>query len=120
MGASWTATGAGWLQRAACTQADADQLFGRAAAGRAARTLCARCPVHRECLAHALSAGEDFGVWGGMPPNDRRIILQACPTERDWPGRLQREDTTHGLADALRDSGVPGAQRVARVLDELT
>lgn len=119
IGASWTATGAGWLHLAACTEADADQLFGRAVAGRAVRALCARCPVHLQCLAHALGTGEDSGVWGGLTPNDRRILLRTFPAEDDWHGRLLRGGT-HGLAADVRDSGTaPAALRVARRLEEL-
>lgn len=108
-----------WIGLAACTQADADRLFGRAVAGRAVRAMCAGCPVHVECLASALATREDSGVWGGLTANDRRIIHQAFPEETDWPGRLGREGP-HTLAEQLRAvTSIPAAQRVARRLDEL-
>lgn len=117
---STSAPGRGaWLGLAACTEADADQLFGRAVAGRAVRALCAGCPVHIECLASALVSREDSGVWGGLTANDRRVIYQAFPDEADWPARLAREGP-HVLAEQLRCvTSIPAAQRVARRLDEL-
>ena len=36
--------------------------------------ICAGCPVHRECLAHALDAPRLSGVWGGTSANQRRRI----------------------------------------------
>ena len=39
-------------------------------ADRKAKALCARCPVRRECLGYGL--GEEFGVWGGTRPPERR------------------------------------------------
>jgi WhiB family transcriptional regulator, redox-sensing transcriptional regulator len=30
-----------------------------------AKTLCAACPVRRQCLAAALERAEPWGVWGG-------------------------------------------------------
>lgn len=39
-----------------------------------ARQICDRCPVKTACLDHALSNGEDMGMWGGLTPNERREI----------------------------------------------
>ncbi len=30
-----------------------------------AKTLCANCPIRRQCLAAALERAEPWGVWGG-------------------------------------------------------
>lgn len=38
--------------------------------------ICAVCPVREECLETALAEGWINGVWGGMTPDDRKIILQ--------------------------------------------
>lgn len=38
------------------------------------RDACYGCPVRAECLAHALLHGENFGVWGGLPPAARRHV----------------------------------------------
>lgn len=38
----------------------------------AAKAVCAGCPVRVECLEHALEAQEEYGVWGGTTPAERR------------------------------------------------
>ena len=42
----------------------------------AAKALCARCPVVQECLDHALSVREPFGVWGGLNLTEREHLLR--------------------------------------------
>ena len=39
-----------------------------------AKQVCARCEVREQCLAWALEAGQDHGVWGGMSEEERRAI----------------------------------------------
>lgn len=38
----------------------------------AAKAFCRPCPVRDECLAYALARGEDWGIWGGFTPAERR------------------------------------------------
>lgn len=42
---------------------------------RAAKAVCAGCPVRRECRAHALAAREPYGVWGGLAEHEREAIV---------------------------------------------
>lgn len=37
-----------------------------------ARVLCAKCPVRKQCLAFAVENGITHGMYGGIPPRDRR------------------------------------------------
>ena len=64
-----------WRARAACKGADTDLFFPPEGAGRnaakAARAICAGCPVTAECLRHAVSFPERHGVWGGLPERQR-------------------------------------------------
>jgi WhiB family redox-sensing transcriptional regulator len=70
-----------WWEAGACRDADPQLFFpadhGRAreriAQEKAALKLCARCPVRRICLEHALAVPERFGVWGGTTELERRI-----------------------------------------------
>ncbi|MFE2479731.1 WhiB family transcriptional regulator [Streptomyces sp. NPDC001194] len=39
---------------------------------RAAKELCAGCPVREECLAIAVRSDESDGIWGGTTPIERR------------------------------------------------
>jgi WhiB family transcriptional regulator, redox-sensing transcriptional regulator len=36
-----------------------------------AKALCAGCPVAAECLDHAMSRSDKFGIWGGMSEDER-------------------------------------------------
>lgn len=69
-----------WRDRAACLNEDPDLFFPIGATGPAigqtelALEVCASCPVRDECLAFALTAGMDHGVWGGHSEEGRRAI----------------------------------------------
>lgn len=39
-----------------------------------AKSICAMCPVITECLAFALETGQDYGVFGGLAPSERREL----------------------------------------------
>jgi WhiB family redox-sensing transcriptional regulator len=43
--------------------------------GKAARAkqVCARCPVRAACLADAMATRDQFGIRGGLTPNERRL-----------------------------------------------
>jgi WhiB family redox-sensing transcriptional regulator len=43
---------------------------------KAAKKICKGCPVVQQCLDHALSIPEFFGVWGGMTADERNSILR--------------------------------------------
>ena len=45
-----------WAAQAACATVEPDQLFGKGAEQRDARSLCFACPVRMECLAEALNS----------------------------------------------------------------
>jgi hypothetical protein len=40
--------------------------------------ICATCPVQANCREAALVAGEAWGIWGGLDPDERAIIAAAC------------------------------------------
>ncbi|RSD26442.1 WhiB family transcriptional regulator [Amycolatopsis eburnea] len=41
-----------------------------------AKAVCAQCPVRSECLADALDAGLDDGVFGGLTAEERRQLTR--------------------------------------------
>lgn len=45
-----------------------------------AKKLCNGCPVQAECLAYALDAREEYGIWGGYTLYQRREL------QRKWRG----------------------------------
>ncbi|MDG5481788.1 WhiB family transcriptional regulator [Mycolicibacterium gadium] len=59
-----------------------------------AKSLCAECPIRRECLAAALERAEPWGVWGGEIL-DRGIII-----ERKRPRGRPRKNTEDSPAAA--------------------
>jgi len=66
--------------RAACRDVDPELFFPIGTAGpaqrqiAAAKAVCHRCPVIDDCLASALDAGHDEGVWGGHYMSGRRDL----------------------------------------------
>ncbi|MGW4222947.1 WhiB family transcriptional regulator [Streptomyces bauhiniae] len=41
----------------------------------AARQICARCPVSRECLRDAINTGDNqWGIRAGLTPEERRLV----------------------------------------------
>ena len=74
----------GWRRRAACRgmgpalffpagERDAEAVAQVAAA----KEVCAGCGVRLHCLAYALAANPDDGVWGGLSPSERRVLRRA-------------------------------------------
>jgi WhiB family transcriptional regulator, redox-sensing transcriptional regulator len=78
-----------WPRRAACQDSDAELFFDEDNARgpflerrqRAAKQICARCPVIESCLSWSLLASEKHGVWGGMTASERGGLLRR-ETER--------------------------------------
>jgi WhiB family redox-sensing transcriptional regulator len=77
-----------WQLHGACRGLDTEQFFHpdnergprRVAREAAAKAVCARCPVIRECAEHALRAREPYGVWGGLSESERDEILSGRRT----------------------------------------
>lgn len=66
-----------WTEWAECAKPDAAPHFpsdADAAGIQAAKNNCRACPVVFECLQSALSNGEQWGVWGGLTPDERNTI----------------------------------------------
>lgn len=67
-----------WIDGAACAEIGPDLFFpdtGERSTNRHvyrdALTICETCPVATQCLEHALTNDERYGVWGGTTPNER-------------------------------------------------
>ncbi|NXY95449.1 WhiB family transcriptional regulator [Streptomyces sp. BR123] len=85
-----------WHGRAACRNADQDDLFGDGAAQTAAKAVCADCEVRLECLAQALDNRIEHGVWGGMTERERRALLRRRPLVASWRRLLEIARSEHG------------------------
>ena len=75
--------GLSWRRRAGCTGYPTEWFFPPAGppgeGAIEARRLCAGCPVRAECLAYALEAPEEVGIWGGTTANERAATRRARP-----------------------------------------
>jgi WhiB family transcriptional regulator, redox-sensing transcriptional regulator len=79
-----------WRDWAECRKFDPEMWFPvsdedtpKGRADRAvAKTICASCPVRRECLAFALDTAQVDGVWGGKSESERRAMIRASKEER--------------------------------------
>jgi WhiB family transcriptional regulator, redox-sensing transcriptional regulator len=73
------AAGSTWRDFAACLTVGPEIFFpekGESDLTRAAKRICASCPVTSECLNCAFLIGADFGIFGGTTPNERRTLLR--------------------------------------------
>jgi len=62
--------------RAACTPDDFDLFFGEYASRiAAAKAICATCPVASKCLEFAIKDNIEFGIYGGMTPDERKALV---------------------------------------------
>jgi WhiB family redox-sensing transcriptional regulator len=73
-----------WQQRGRCRAEDGSIFFPpthfehkpeREAREAAAKAICGRCSVRRECLEWALSTREPHGIWGGRSEIERKQLL---------------------------------------------
>ena len=72
-----------WQLLGACRAVDSELFFHpegergprRSNRERAAKAICAGCPVLLECRSAALAAREPYGVWGGLSEDERVAIL---------------------------------------------
>ena len=77
-----------WTERAACLTEDPDLFFPIGSTGpaveqvRAAKAVCARCPVVAPCLDHALTTGQRAGVWGGKTEEERQSLRRRLARNR--------------------------------------
>ena len=47
----------------------------------AAKAICGSCPVVTQCLQHALSVREPYGIWGGLSELERELLLDGSVRE---------------------------------------
>jgi WhiB family transcriptional regulator, redox-sensing transcriptional regulator len=70
----------GWRAQGACRQEDPELFFPLGPAGPGllqlarAKAVCARCQARAGCLQFAVETGQDYGVWGGMSEEERRVL----------------------------------------------
>lgn len=90
-----------WREEALCAQTDPEAFFPeKGGSVRAAKAMCARCPVRVECLDDAIASDEvNDGVRGGLSPRQRR----AESARRG--NKVTREPLDEPLIAQLLDTG---------------
>ncbi len=68
-----------WRALAACRYEDPELFFPIGVTGpalphiAAAKAVCRGCPVRDACLAFAVTTNQDYGIWGGLDEEERRV-----------------------------------------------
>lgn len=65
-----------WYDEALCAQADPEAWYPESGrpTGRGARSICKACPSAAPCLEYALATDQQWGIWGGLSPRQRRAL----------------------------------------------
>lgn len=98
-------------------QDDPDLWFsGDAYDRQTARTVCASCPMKDPCLETAIRNAEQFGIWGGLTPEERSTLIErkgkGKPKARRQVARMDVEDirrqalARHTLTQIAQELGV--------------
>lgn len=72
--------------KALCSQADPEIFFPEVGAfteSRAARKVCAQCPIRARCLEVALENNEEYGIFGGLTSHERKDLRRVRKTEAE-------------------------------------
>lgn len=66
-----------WQEFSLCPQTDPEAFFpDKGQSTRTAKSVCANCEVREQCLEHALSTNERYGVWGGHSERERKRMIK--------------------------------------------
>jgi WhiB family redox-sensing transcriptional regulator len=72
-----------WQDAALCAQADPEAWFPpKGGSTRRAKKICRACPSRVPCLTFALDTEQEWGIWGGASPEERRDMLAPRREER--------------------------------------
>ena len=64
-----------WQADGLCREIGGDLMYPEQwESARAAKSACMACAVRIECLDYALATSQEWGVWGGMTPTQRRAL----------------------------------------------
>lgn len=78
-----------WRALGACSKTDPDLWFAVGAIEhKQAKRICRECPVQGQCLAYAMDAPVDHGIWGGLTERERRRFRRQAGA-KDWRNLFQ-------------------------------
>lgn len=100
-----------WRKRAACRDEDPERFFPSDMNNMGPQTVEAKlfcrlfCDVRSECLAWALGRGEDWGIWGGLTPAERRGYCREQLLAEQFPPAAELVQELPGVRDRARRRG---------------
>lgn len=67
-----------WSKDAACKNKNTNEFYHpeESVLKKAAAKYCLNCPVQQNCLYTAILTSEFHGLWGGLTPRQRRILVK--------------------------------------------
>lgn len=67
-----------WMRYASCAESVGDIWFPETNSPntKTAKAICNDCPVIDSCLNYALENRFNDGIWGGLTPNERKLLLR--------------------------------------------
>ena len=107
-----------WMDEAVCVETDPDMFFpdrGGRDGAKAAKRVCASCPVVEQCLEYAISNGFNDGIFGGMTPGERSAVKRVSAPVLPLKTRERIEQIEHFLAAGMSVEAISGALGVSRV-----
>jgi WhiB family redox-sensing transcriptional regulator len=83
----------------------------------AAKRLCLGCPVRAECATHALTVGEEYGVWGGFSETERTMLRDLGWQDTIGANRLVDVSRLERKIERARARAAMAKQRAADARD---
>ena len=72
-----------WREEALCAGRDTEVFFPEGDQPTIiAKSVCRRCPVRPDCLAHAIGHRERYGIWGGFTEHARALLIARIAESR--------------------------------------
>lgn len=68
-----------WMADASCLESSPDAWFpevGNSHESKMVKGICKECPVKDLCLEYALLHRIEWGIWGGLSANERKVLLR--------------------------------------------
>ncbi len=71
-----------WSKEAVCKSKDISEFYDpeESVLKKTAAKYCFDCPVQQSCLYTAILTSESHGLWGGLTPRQRRILIKRLRT----------------------------------------
>lgn len=70
-----------WTRQARCAETDPEVFYPlKGESAKPAKAICEECEVRAQCLAYAIRADEEHGIWGGLSRAERVRLRDAIRT----------------------------------------